>query len=401
MQRRVLAGATLGLLLVAQGGMLWGHADKKTDAARIAALIEQLGADSFEKREAASRALAAIGKPAVRALLKAAASSPDLEVRRRATHVLQALAARLPGLVQKAEEVRRIGWPGVHAFHTAFSPDGRLYLAGGDGGTLRLYEVKTGKQVKELAGHTHWMQDAVFTPDGKQVLSTSADRTVRFWDLASGKEVRKLPWPKEGYHSVDLTPDGKWAVSGGADGALRLWEVATGKGVRKFEGHTALCTGTFSPDGKKVLTSSHDKTMRLWDVASGKELRRFEGHTSFLFGAFFLPGGKQALSYGGDQTARVWDLASGKEVRRLALGPRLSDIRGLALAPDGKHVLVGTDGAPMVRLLELATGKEVHRFPLATNPRGLSFSRDGRLAAGGSHRGVVYLWRMPGIFDFD
>src|SRR5688572_5161420 len=32
-------------------------------------------------------------------------------------------------------------------------------------------------------------------------------------------------------------------------------------------------------------------------------------------------------------------------------------------------------------------------------PRGVSFSRDGRLAASGTWRGFVYLWTMPGLFD--
>ena len=57
----------------------------------------------------------------------------------------------LPG-----EEVHRIEWPGVHAYHTAFSPDGRLFLAGGDGGTLRLFDVKTGGHLRDLTGHTHY-----------------------------------------------------------------------------------------------------------------------------------------------------------------------------------------------------------------------------------------------------
>jgi WD40 repeat protein len=368
---------------------------------RIASLVEQLGHDEFTRREAASQALEAIGKPAVRALRKAAACHADLEVRWRANRALQALAVRLPGLLQKAEELHRIHWPGIHAYHTTFSPDGRFYLAGGDGSTLRLYEVRTGKQVRDLVGHTHWTQHAVFTPDGKQALSASSDGTLRLWELATGKEVRKFAGQKGGFCSVDLTRDGKWVLSGGADSTLRLWELATGKEVRKLAGHSQACMGIFSPDGKQVLSSSFDRTMRLWDVATGKELRTFAGHTSILLGAFFLPGGKQALSYGCDQTARIWDLATGKEVRKLELGPNLSDIRGLALSPDGTRILVGTDGTPMVRLLELATGKEVHRFALVTNPRGLSFSPDGRLAASGSHRSVVYLWRMPGIFDVE
>jgi WD40 repeat protein len=89
-------------------------------------------------------------------------------------------------------------------------------------------------------------------------------------------------------------------------------------------------------------------------------------------------------------------------VRKLDLGPGLSDIRGLAVSPDGKTLLVGQDGPRRAaRLIDLASGKEVHRFPMITNPCGLSFSRDGRLAASGSHRGFVYLWRMPGVFDLD
>jgi WD40 repeat protein len=396
-----MASVLVVLILVTGTGFPRGGPAKKPGTRRIADLIEQLGDDDFATREAASKALEAIGKPAIRALRKAAASSGDLEIRWRAERVIDAISARVPGLIQKAEILHRIGWGNVHVYNTTFSPDGRFFLAGGDSGTLRLYEVKTGNVVRELVGHMHYTQHSVFTPDGKQALSASADGTLRLWDLASGKEARRFEGHKGGCNSVDLTRDGKWALSGGADGTLRLWDVATAKELRKFEGHKEACTGLFSPDGKQVLSAGFDRTMRLWDVATGKELRKFEGHTALLFGAFFLPGGKQALSYSGDATARVWDLATGKEVRKLHLGPRLSDIRGLALSPDGKHILTGTDGIPMVRLLELATGKEVHRFWLEVNPRGLSFSRDGRMAASGSWRGRVYVWRMPGIFDLD
>jgi WD40 repeat protein len=389
----LILGVTAGLVLAA------GPAPK-AGPEHIARLIEQLGDDSFARREAACKELEAIGQPAVRALRAAATSSRDLEGRWRAERVLQALATKLPGLIQTGAEIHRIGWGNVHVYNTTFSPDGQTFLAGGDGGTLRLYEVKSGKLVRELIGHSHYTQHAVFTPDGKQALSASADGTLRLWDLATGKEVRRFAGHQGGASSVDLTRDGKWAISGGADRALRLWEVATGKEVRAFQGHNGSCMGLFSRDGKQVLSSSFDRTMRLWDVATGKEVRTFRGHTGILLGAFFLPGGKQALSYSLDQTAPVWDLATGKEVRKLSVGPSLSDIRGLALAPDGKRILVGNDGyPPRVRLLDLATGKEVQRFTLVTNPRGLSFSRDGRLAASGSHRGVVYVWRMPGIFD--
>jgi TolB protein len=299
--------------------------------------------------------------------------------------------------VQNAEEIRRSAWEGAHLYNTTFSPDGRFYLVGGDTGTLRLYEVNSGNVIQTFVGHAGYVEQAAFTPDGKQILSASIDRTLRLWDIATGKVVRKFEGHDGGVLGVDLTRDGKWAVSGGSDQTLRLWDVSTGKEERKFEGHAKACNGLFTPDGKQIVSYS-DRTLRLWDVASGKEVRTFVGHSGGLHGVFPLPDGKRALSYSADKTARIWDLVTGKQVGILDLGDNLSDVRGLALSPDGRRILVGYDRTHILRLMDLETGKDIHRFPLANNPRGLSISPDGRLAACGSFRGLVYLLRLPGTF---
>jgi hypothetical protein len=51
-------------------------------------LIQQLGSPKFAEREAASKRLEAIGVPAAEALRKAATTSPDIEIRRRAQKLL-------------------------------------------------------------------------------------------------------------------------------------------------------------------------------------------------------------------------------------------------------------------------------------------------------------------------
>src|SRR5215475_8040048 len=104
MRAYAIAGAVAGILLAAQVGTVSGEPGKEKEAERIARLIKQLGDDSFAKREAASKALEAIGKPALPALRKAAASGNDPELRQRAERIIQVIAARL-GLLQKAEEL--------------------------------------------------------------------------------------------------------------------------------------------------------------------------------------------------------------------------------------------------------------------------------------------------------
>jgi hypothetical protein len=86
--------AVVGLACPAEAVLLRGDPGKDWEAERIAGLIKQLGDDEFAMREAAGKALEAIGEPALGALRKAAASRDDPEIRRRAEGIIQTLTAR-------------------------------------------------------------------------------------------------------------------------------------------------------------------------------------------------------------------------------------------------------------------------------------------------------------------
>src|SRR5262245_14412515 len=99
-----------GLVAVALAARGASQADRgKEEAERIASLIRQLGDDEFKKREAASKELDAIGEPALSALRKAAASSDDLEIRRRAQRILRTITDRLAGAELKRLEGTWVG----------------------------------------------------------------------------------------------------------------------------------------------------------------------------------------------------------------------------------------------------------------------------------------------------
>ena len=101
---KTCAMAVACLVGVALPGGAASHADRgKEEAERIASLIRQLGDDEFKKREAASKELDAIGEPALGALRKAAASSEDPEVRRRANRVLAVVTQRVRAAVTRKE----------------------------------------------------------------------------------------------------------------------------------------------------------------------------------------------------------------------------------------------------------------------------------------------------------
>jgi WD40 repeat protein len=113
-----------------------------------------------------------------------------------------------------------------------------------------------------------------FSPDGKQVITGDGVGTVRLWDVASGKEIRQFKGHTGSVLSIAFSPDGKEVLTGGSDTTARLWDVASGKEIRQFKGHRGSVTSmAFSPNGKQVLIgATDDKRARLWEVATGKEL---------------------------------------------------------------------------------------------------------------------------------
>src|SRR5262249_60559845 len=107
-----------------------------------------------------------------------------------------------------------------------------------------------------------------FPPDGRRILSGSLDHTLRLWDTKTGEEIRRFRGHSHGIECLALSADGRRAVSGG-NGTVRVWEVETGKEIYRFDGHTGGVRATvFTPDGKRVLSACEnlDGTLLLWEL---------------------------------------------------------------------------------------------------------------------------------------
>jgi WD40 repeat protein len=97
--------------------------------------------------------------------------------------------------VQTGEELLQI--EGVAVLSLAFSPDGKRLVTGGDWGdhTVRVWDAKTGKELRKYEGHGGSVGCVAFFPDGQRIASASYDGTARIWGapraanlLGEGKE---------------------------------------------------------------------------------------------------------------------------------------------------------------------------------------------------------------------
>jgi hypothetical protein len=370
--------------------------DKQSvDEKTIRELIKQLGDDSFDKREEASKQLVDIGEAALDLLRLAAKDNPDAEVRQRAELAARAIGARTfvqvrsysghpeqgkPWVtrvvvtpdgtrvisvgsdfvrvwdLQTGKQIANFGERrGSYCFALSLSPDGKHLIAGCTGMQGHVFDLKANMRTQQLLGHTDAIWGAALLSDNKRAITGSFDKTIRVWDAASGKEIRAFKGVNDQVRCLTVSPDEKLVAAGhfadvNGPSTIRIWDLEKGVEMLAMPGHTLEVTSvSFSKDGKTLLSSSFDGTLRLWDVATGKELKQFTGHRGRVEQAAFTPDGKRIVSCGNqtNPTIRVWDIASGRQI--LESADVNAGFVSVAVLPDSQGcVSGGRDG--VVRL---------------------------------------------------
>src|SRR5262249_27849402 len=147
---------------------------------------------------------------------------------------------------------------------------------------------------------TTGVQDVALSPDGTLAASAGLDLALRVWDIKTKKEIVFIVNHRSSARSVAFSPDSKMLLSSysSTDGeeAIKLHEVATRKLIRSFRGHTGTVSrAVFRPDGKSIVSAGTDGTLRVWDVATGKELLKVS-HGSAVNDVAVSPDGRRALT---------------------------------------------------------------------------------------------------------
>ena len=299
---------------------------------------------------------------------------------------------------------------------TGFTRDGKTLITAGrviEGRrprmVLRVFEVATAHEVRQLELPPETLAVYAVAPDGRTVALVNRDGTACLWDVEANRATHRLGQAGQLRNPVmAFSPDGK-TLAFRTGNLVRLWDVATGKESRvlgdKLEPAPPAASGVvysasrtnldFSPDGHRLATGGEADGMLIWDLAAGKQLVPVQGHQGIVSALAVSEDGRTVTTVGGDRTVRRWETTTGKEISRRALPPGATAV---VLSTRGQTVAFGGPDAA-VHWWDAATGKELGRFVRRQAgpgglpaPAALVISPDGRTLAAVGADNVLRCW---------
>jgi len=238
-----------------------------------------------------------------------------------------------------------------------FSADGRYFLAT-DWTSIYVFNTSTWNLVKTLTPEGYNPRSIIpyksfvanFSPDGKYILSGDPDAVLRLWDIETGRELKQLCGHKAGMlHggicSIEFSPDGKYAVTAAYnDGNVILWDIEKGIEIKRLSGFPSAMgmyfmdkNLSFSPDGKHILavgdTIRDVKTGAVTtDLSHAWKGIKIAGRNPVS--GQYHPNGKYVLMTMDDAAVRIYDVKTGDEVAVL-IG--FADGEWLTITPEGYY----------------------------------------------------------------
>ncbi len=248
----------------------------------------------------------------------------------------------------------------------AFSPDGQLFALTRRN-NVELYDTRTGRLSRTLAGHGEPTAALTFTTDGRLLVSGSGD----VWDVASGELVAVFD---SSTSLITVSPNGQLVV--GDDGSV--WDLNTGELVGEIPVQGAGARRMqFTPDGQFLVRQARDGGIELWTVDPNAALALAEPEppATLPIGEVITPLNISRLApvsrlavtatdrlviSPGWTTAATWNnstviltsLVSGEELQRIRISGEILDVAYL-----GDGFLMVINASRQVERWEVGTGR--------------------------------------------
>ena len=257
----------------------------------------------------------------------------------------------------------------IQLLTSAFSNDSLYVATGGKDSKVFIWEVTTGRVLRELMTEEKEIYSLSFSSDGRHL--AVGGKSVSLWNLESGELADILLGHEGEIHCLNYSPDGKKIATAGQDTEINIWNTKTGNLTFSLSGHSMeIRKVIFSNDGLRLGTASLDGTIKIWNLEKRQVIRSISIWPEIPQSIAFSPDGIQIASCSKNKIAKVWDIYSGQVV--LTLTGHSAEITDIKYSSDGQTIAtVSADKTiqfhPLMDIAELKELAEMRSTRQLTN----------------------------------
>ena len=284
----------------------------------------------------------------------------------------------------------------------AISPDNRMVASSGDDGMAKLWDVETGRLLRDLMQNQYFLHSVAFSPNGKILATGSGDHTVQLWRVESGEKLKVLDGHVHAVKGLAFSPDGRFLASGSraydkdpATSLFIIWDVSAGKAIHRINGNGEVKDLVFTPDGVTLVVAKQGN-IALWDWRNERKILDLSESPDQVQQVALSPvgdrlavSGVDRIPMGGGQATfrasiKLWNIKTGRLIKKARL-PGGFRMLAMAFTADGNSLmLVRPDGiqyaGPDLNLsaTPIAQGFKISRKAVLSSDLGLcAFTAQG------------------------
>ncbi len=227
---------------------------------------------------------------------------------------------------------QRFRGPGPGVGSIAVYPDGRRVATCGPDGALAVWELETGRRLREHRGGV--VNEIVLSGDGGAMFAfEDAERTegkATAWLLAGDLSSAVRLEHDAGLLNARFSPDGTRLATLSFDGTARIWS-RDGRLEATLRHVGYVVAVAWSSDGSWLATGTSAGTLTIWDRSTWRARKAIEAHANFISALAIDDRDTLIASAGGDGTAKLWDVELLLQVSRIPTG---GTVRHLAFERD-------------------------------------------------------------------
>jgi WD40 repeat protein len=241
----------------------------------------------------------------------------------------------------------------------AFSNNGKYLAGGGADGSIRIWDIEQGTQVKTLTHNVQEINRLQFSTDDSKIYSLeSANPNLNVYDINTQKILKEYDNQNVNIKAFAYSDNGRYLAYCDAKDIITLYDLSESKIIRKYTGHWLLTSIKFSPDGINFATAGMYSDIKYWNINTDSCLFTIQTNSGVINSFVFSTDGRYILAAADSKDIKIYSTLDSQYSRSINTD---NPNKYIGLTKDGNRI-VSLDNNYKIIIYDYFSGQVISRI---------------------------------------